>query len=251
MRALVVALVVAVLVVACGNEPPAKSTAATSANSTVELPPERATPAPSIEWKDGAFVTTGLPAIARRGEVVALAYRDNDAARGFPNLRIELHDKHDAVVWKVPVMLPTEYESLSPDGKLSPELGLRIGHANAELQRLHGVHDFVAMHPLELLQPKDGGAAHLATGDGIDVDWDADHLHVFRHNADRAIVTRDGQSWLVADHQPCEKCDVCKNPAFLAGVFHAPEVNAVLVEIGYKGEDTCWQPSDSFHVVAW
>jgi hypothetical protein len=249
MRALAVALVF-VGWAGCGDAP--KPAATTSANSNAaELPPERATPAPSIGWSDSAFTTTGLPAIARRGEVVALAYRDNDAARGFPNLRIELRDKHDAVVWTVPVMLPTEFETLSPDGKVSPALGLRIGHANAELQRLHGVHDFVAMHPLELLQPKDGGDAHLATGDGIDIDWDADHLHVFRHNADRAIVTRDGQSWLVPDHQPCAKCDVCKNPAFLAGVFHAPEVNAVLVEIGYKGTDTCWQPSDSFHVVAW
>jgi hypothetical protein len=244
MRALLVAAVAA-----CGSPSAAVKPASSvqSADPTVE----RTTPAPSIAWKDGAFVTTGLPAIARGGEVIVLAYKDNDQARGFPNLRIEVRDRHDATVWKVPVMLPTEYEHVSPDGTLTPELGKRIGHANAELQRLHGVHDFVAMRPLELLQPKDGGDAHLASGDGIDVDWDADHLHVFRHNADRAIVTRDGQSWLVPDHQPCEKCDVCKNPAFLAGVFHAPEVNAVLVEIGYKGTDTCWQPSDSFHVVAW
>ena len=78
-------------------------------------------------------------------------------------------------------------------------------------------------------------------------------LHALQHRGQESagIVTRDGQSWLVPDHQPCEKCDVCKNPAFLAGVFHAPDVNAVLVEIGYKGTDTCWQPSDSFHVVAW
>jgi hypothetical protein len=244
MRALAIAMLAACS--SSASSPPSTTPVA----QTAELPPDRETPAPSIDWKDGAFVTTGLPAIARHGEVLVLAYRDSDQARGFPNLRIEVRDRHDATVWKVPVMLPTEYEQLSPDGTITPALALRIGHANAELVRLHGIHDFVPMHALELLQPAEGDP-HLATGDAIDVDWDADHLHVFRHNSDRAIMTRDGVAWLVADHQPCPKCDVCKNPAFLANVFHAPETDAVLVELGYKGTDTCLQPSDQFHVVAW
>jgi len=188
--------------------------------------------------------------VARAGEVVVLAYRDDDSARGFPNLRVEVRDKHDATVWTVPVMVPTEYEQLAPGGTATPELVRRIGHANAELQRLHGLHDFVAMHALELLAPADGDP-HLATGDGIDVDWDADHLHVFRHNSDRAIVTREGVPWLVPDHASCESCDVCHNPAFLAAVYHAPSISEVLVEIGYKGTDACWQPSDQLHVVSW
>ncbi|HEY3803247.1 MAG TPA: hypothetical protein VGL61_11600 [Kofleriaceae bacterium] len=244
MRAVVLAAIAA-----CGSpSAPAEKPASPAQNT--ELPAERTTPAPSIDWKNGAFVTTGLPAIARGGEVVVLAYQDHDQARGFPNLRIEVRDRHDATVWKVPVMLPTEYEQLSPDGTLTPALGLRIGHANAELQRLHGVHDFVPMHALELLTPQQGDP-HLATGDAIDVDWDTDHVHVFRHNSDREIVTRDGRNWLEPDHQPCPACEVCKNPAFLANVFHAPEIDAVLIELGYKGTDTCWQPSDQLHVIAW
>jgi hypothetical protein len=243
-------LVALLLLASCGSGAPPPASSPSTPLSQAALPPERATPAPSIGWKDGAFTTTGLPAIARGGEVIALAIRDNDQARGFPNLRIEIRDRHDATVWKVPVLVPNEYEQVSPDGTLTPQLGLRIGHANAELARLHGVHDFVPMHALELLPPVDGDP-HLATGDGIDVDWDTDHLHVFRHNADRDITSRDGRGWLEPDHAPCPKCDVCKNPAFLAAVFHAPEINAVLVEIGYKGTDTCWQPSDAFHVVAW
>lgn len=243
--------VVIALLAACGSSPsgPAASPAK-PLEAAAQLPPERLTPAPSIDWKDGQFVTTGLPAVARRGEVLVLAYRDNDQARGFPNLRIEVRDKHDATVWTVPVLLPTEYERVAPDGTITPELERRIGHANAELQRLHGVHDFVAMHPLELLRPGDGDP-HLATGDGIDVDWDIDHLHVFRRNSDREITSRSGVAWLEPDHQPCPKCEVCKNPAFLAGVFHAPAIDLVLVELGYKGTDTCWQPSDQFHVIAW
>jgi hypothetical protein len=243
---LVVALGAAVA--ACGSPSAAVKPASSvqSADPTVE----RATPAPSIAWKDGAFATTGLPAIARGGEVIVLAYKDNDQSRGFPNLRIEVRDRHDATVWKVPVMLPTEYEQLSPDGTLTPELGKRIGHANAELQRLHGIHDFVPMHALEVLQPAEGDP-HLATGDALDVDWDRDHAHVFRHNSDRDIVTRDGHGWVEPDHQPCPGCEVCKNPAFLANVFHAPAIDAVLLELGYKGTDTCVQPSDQFHVIAW
>jgi hypothetical protein len=246
-------LVVVALLASCGGSGSASPPAApgTPLEQTAALPPERLTPAPSIDWHDGNFVTHGLPAIARGGEVIVLAYRDNDQARGFPNLRIEVRDRHDATVWKVPVMLPTELEQVVPDGSTAtPELERRIGHANAELTRLHGVHDFVPMHPLELLRPAEGDP-HLATGDGIDVDWDLDHLHVFRRNSDREITSRSGVAWLEPDHEPCPSCGVCKNPAFLAGVFHAPAIDAVLVELGYKGTDTCWQPSDQFHVVAW
>jgi hypothetical protein len=243
MRALIAAAVLA----GCGS---GGSTSPAQPAAVAELPAERANPPPSIDWKNGTFVTEGLPAIARGGEVVVLAYRDNDSARGFPNLRIELRDKHDATVWKVPVMLPTDYEHLAPGGTPTPDLARRIGHANAELARLHGVHDFVPMHPLEVLKAADGDP-HLATGDGIDVDWDVDHLHVFRHNSDRQIVTREGSHWLEPDHQSCAACDVCHNAAFLAAVYHAPTITSVLVELGFKGTDACWQPSDQFHVVAW
>jgi hypothetical protein len=44
---------------------------------------------------------------------------------------------------------------------------------------------------------------------------------------------------------------MCSNPAFLSGAYHATEINALVVDIGYKGTDTCWEPSDQLHVIAW
>lgn len=251
MRALRGLLVLALTCTACAACGGPTHAHAPPPSGAAELPPERATPPPSIEWRDGNFVTTGLPAIARGGEVVVIGYHDADSMRGFPNLRVEVLDRHDQVVWKVPIMVPTEYEQLAPDGAPSVELARRIGHANAELQRLHGVHDLVPMRALGVLPPGDGVAPHMASGDGIDVDWADDHLHVFRHNSERAVVTREGTGWLEPDHKPCAGCDVCHNPAFLDAVFHAPEIQAVLVWIGYKGSDTCIEPSARPHVVAW
>jgi hypothetical protein len=235
---------------ACGGSSPAPAEPIAGRASEPGTVP-RPTPAPVIVWKDGAFVTDALPAVARHGEVTVLALRDNDGGRGYPNLAIEVRDRSDHSIKKLTVMVSNEYETLAPDGTPNDALRQRIEAANAELARLHGVHDLVPMKPLDLQKPADGSDEHLAIGDGIDVDWNKDHLHVFPHNVDRALATVDGRGWLVPDHKPCSGCDPCSNPAHLAGVFHAPGVNVIVADIAYHGTDTCWEPADELHVVAW
>ena len=213
--------------------------------------PARTTPAPVIDWGDNAFVTNTLPAVARAAEVTVLAIRDNDGGRGYPNLRIEMRDRNDKTLQKIVVMTSNEYETLAPGGKPGAALMQRITAANAELAKLHGVHDLIPMKPLDLQKPADGSDPHLAVGDNLDIDWSKDHLHVFPHNIDRAVATIDGHSWLAPSHTSCAGCDVCQNPAFLGAVYHAAGINIVVAELRYRGTDTCEEPGDAPHVVAW
>jgi hypothetical protein len=228
----------------------------TPATRTVEHHAEpaattRDTPAPSIAWADGKPAITGLPAVAKGGEIVVVPISGGDAGRGYPNLRIEVHDRSDKTIQAIDVLTSNEFESLAPGGAASPALQKRIADANAELARLHGVHDLTPMHPLEIQDPSDGGTKHLAIGDSLDVDWNIDHLHVLHHNTDNAVVVLDGKPWLVKDHKPCPTCPPCENPAFLDGVYHAIGINVLVVQIGYRGTDTCWEPADQMHIVTW
>lgn len=203
----------------------------------------RATPPPTISWKDNDFAVTGLPAVARAAEVVVVAVHDGDGGRGYPNLKIEVHDRADHVIQTIAVMTSNEHDTLAPAAKQA-----RVDAANVALATLHGVHDLVAMHPLEVTKPGDA-APHFAIGDALDVDFSGDHLHVFHHNSDHSLAVRDSSSWLA----PSTKgpAGTCSNPAFLANAFHTAGIAVVVAEIGYTGTDTCWEPGHQFHVVTW
>ena len=235
-----------VIVAACGgaSTPPAQPLA----QHYEEAAPRPG--APTIGWKDNNFVVTGLPAVARGGEEAIVPVIESDGGRGYPNLRLEVRDRSDKVVQTIAVMTPNEYETLAPGGSPSRSLTDRIAAANAELAKAHGVHDLVAMHPLELQAATGDQDAHLAIGDGVDVDWNQDHLHVFSHNTDHSLTTADGAAWLAKDTKHAGG-DVCHNPAFLRRVFHATGISALVIEIGFHGTDTCWEPGDQLHLVVW
>ncbi len=239
-------LLALVVVAACGEATPAAHVPA----NRIE-PAPRATPPPAIAWRDQRFASDGLPAIARGGEVAVVAVSDGDGGRGYPNLRLEVRDRADRVIDKIQVMISNDFELLAPDGQPNAELQRRIADANHELAVLHGLHDLVPLHPLELQKPAGEDEPHLAIGDGLDVDWSKDHLHVFVHNAERPFVTRDGRPWL-APRQPFGPSETCENPAFLVAAYHGDDAaKAIVIELGYHGTDTCWEPGHQLHVVAW
>ena len=231
---------------ACGGTPPPNHVGSEQIDNSVMARPG----APAVAWQANAFAVTGLPAVAHGGEIVVLPMIERDGGRGFPNLRIEARDRSDNVVQKIAVMTSNEYETLAPGGAPSKSLGDRIATANNELGKLHGLHDLVAMHALELEATSDGSDQHLAIGDGLDVDWSKDHLHVLPHNTTHSVAVVDGTPWLVKDTTHAGG-DVCHNPAHLKAVYHASGINVIVVEIAYHGTDTCWEPSDQLHVVVW
>jgi hypothetical protein len=235
-------------VAACGGSPPPPTHDTTLSSRAADVIPERATPAPKVVFADNAFITDTLPAVARASEITVVPIRDNDGGRGYPNLKLEVHDRNDKLLQTIQVMTSNEYETLALDGKASPALVQRIDAANQELQKLHGVHDLVPMHPLDMQRPKDGSEQHMAMGDDLDVDWDKDHLHVFHHNTDHPIAIVDGKPWLAKQHTPVQGL-TCENPAFLKAVYHAQGINVVVVQIAYHGTDTCWEPGDQLHAI--
>jgi len=244
------AIVAIAALCACGGSPSPQHPPADDPNWGHVEPRTRETPAPAVAWgADHRFAWSNLPAVARGAELVAVPIVDSDGGRGNPNLRVEVRDRSDHVVQAIAVATSDEMEKLAPGGAPSPELTERLAAANRALALLHGVHDFVAMHPLEVQPPAEGSDKHLAIGDGFDVDWNHDHLHVFRHNVERDFLTLDGTPWLAKPRTAAG--EPCANPAYLAAAYHAPDINVIVVELAYKGTDTCWEPGNQLHVVAW
>lgn len=234
MRAIVIAMVAA-----CSGSPGPVSGPSNEA-------PHRVTAAPQIAWSNNVFATETLPAVARAGELVVVAVTERDGERGYPNLRLEVRDRGDHPIQTIQVLNSNEYEQLAPGGSPGKTLIDRIAAANTELVRLHDLHDLVVMKKLEIQPASDNTLAHLAMGDGLDVDWGGDHLHIFRHNSDRAVAIREAKGWQAPPHNACDY------PAFLANAYHAPEITVVVVELGYhSASDMCGVPSDQLHVVTW
>jgi hypothetical protein len=203
---------VATSVVACGRG--ASSPAVSGRNTT----PAPTTPAPSIEFRDASFVTSGLPAIARDGGLVVVPMVESDGGRGFPNLRIEVRDRSDRLTRRIDVMAASEYETLVPDGtRATPALGRRMLAANEVLTRLHTSHELLPMRATAA--PRDLAIDFAASG------------------------------WLAPVGRRCAQCPLCENPPYLDAVFEADGSDVLLVRIAYRGTDLCWEPSPQYHVI--
>lgn len=205
--------------------------------------PAPTTPAPRIAWRDGAFDTSQLPAIARDASLAVVPDIDSDGGRGYPNLQLEVRERGDFLMSTIAVMSPNDYDALVPDGAHpAPELERRIAAANATLAELHANHDLVTMQP-------------LSPSEGIRVTFGEDHTLRVMTKIERGdfktVAKVNGTGWLAKPGQRCAQCEPCENPAFLDGVYKAPHVDAVVVRINYRGTDTCWEPGAQLHVVAW
>ncbi len=233
-----------VAIAACGSSAPP----AVVPVSHVEAVP-RTTPAPTIEWAGDKLAAPGLPAAASHGEVAVIAVSDLDGGRGWPNLHIEVRDRSDKLIQTIAVMTPNEYETFVVDGKPTGKLDERIAAANRELAKLHGVHDLVALHALELGGSGDTEPGAIASGDGLDVEFRGNRVRLFHRPQQRPFDVRSAQSWLIPETK--DRGQICEYPASLAGVFHSSEIRLIVVEIQYRSSDTCADPSPSFHVVAY
>jgi len=206
-------------------------------------------PTASIAWnaEEHRFVAAGLPAVARGGELAIVAVSGGDGGRGYPNVHVEIRDRADQLVRAISVVDANDWERLAPDGTPGTELDHRIAEVNRTLAELHDRHGLVAARPLTVDD-------HVARGNGITVDWTNAKLEVWQRFADRPMSRQDafsqlavvdGQAWLARPDRDCT------NPAFLRAAYHAATIHLVVVDIAYRGTDTCWEPADQWHVVAW
>ncbi len=235
------------LAVACSSPPRTGTTEDVSSH----VPSGPTTPAPEITWTEGRLEVSLLPAIAHAGEVVVVAHRENDGGRGYPNLAIDVRDRLDKLVQTIKILDSNEYEKLVPDGKTPvPELVTRIADANEQLKTLHGLHRLQPLVELRMGAPTDQ-PPHLASDSRVDVEWAGSHLRLFPHTRTVPVADRNGTAWLAPDRQTCDGCPICRNEAMLRAVYRSEDAHLVLVLIGYSGTDTCWEPTEQYHVVTW
>jgi len=224
------------LLVACSGAPPKPAPVDNHADVVA-----RDMPAPRIEWvaAENRLVATGLPAASRDGKLAAVWVYGGDGGRGYPNAHVELRDGDDRLVQTIPVVAANDWERLAPDGKPGPELDKHIAEVNHELARLHGHYDLVAMSPLKVMRED------FAIGDDLLVGWTGDRLDVVRKPApdapDQRLARVHTEAWQVHD--------TCEHPAYFGGVWHVDPIRLVVVDVRYRGTDTCWEPADSWHVV--
>ncbi|HEY5926485.1 MAG TPA: hypothetical protein VIV11_32585 [Kofleriaceae bacterium] len=237
----------ALAVVACSAPSPSSPPPLSGRKVTVAP----TTPAPRINYRNAELDFPRLPAIARSGKLIVCALEDNDGGRGNPNLRLEIRDRGDRLVEKLVVMTPSELDTLVPDGSnASPMLDERIAAANRKLGELHADHDLITMQDVPISADK-LGSTHPARGDSVVITFDTDYKLRVRSDDSRMLATVDGSSWRAPSGKRCAQCEPCDNPAYLAGAYKAPGIDVIVVRIRYQGTDTCWEPPDQLHVVAW
>jgi len=204
-------------------------------------PKHRDTPAPHVS---SSAAPDGVPAIARKGEVVIVEVSESNGG-GMPgDQRLEVRDKKDRVLQRIPLMSAKDY------GKPDDVLEKRFEGINAKLQALHDKYDLVPMTALEVQEPEPGEEEHLVVGDGLDIEWKNNRLLVHPHGEAKVLAKAGDKSWLAKDTKS-DLGGMCGHAVRLRGAFHAAGINAVVVDIEYRGTDSCWEPSGQWHVVSW
>ncbi len=236
-----------VLATACGG-PPAPPQAPLQSH---HVAPQPTTPAPTVQWIDNGFDANLLPAVTHDGSTVVLAIQDSDGGRGYPNLRLALRDRRDAESKSFSVLATSEVETFFDAGK-HPKLDDRIVAANGWLTQLHRARTLRPLLELEVIQPGDElGRATLAVRETIRVTWQDSSLRITEGDTPVVSITTP-KTWLTEDTKLCPTCsEMCSNPAFLAAAAVDPARKIAVIRVGYTGTDTCWEPPDQQHVVAW
>ncbi|HET9989601.1 MAG TPA: hypothetical protein VFQ65_13810 [Kofleriaceae bacterium] len=179
------------------------------------------------------------PALATRdGKLVLVKVIDDDSARGQPNLTLELRDRNDHAVDRVVVLALDE----------TPDEATRTKRA-AAADKLIKSHELV---PMVALDQVDGVGPFSASGSGaaMTVDWEHEHF-TFTLNGKRVLDRAVPQKWRGGSYFDKGADLTCSNPDFLRNVYVAPDSRVAVVDVAYRGNDTCWEPTGNVHVVAW
>jgi hypothetical protein len=193
------------------------------------------------------FSVSRLPAVTADGSAVVIGRIDHDGARGGPNLTLIVLDRTDHEAERFVVLEPDEGIALMDKPK---EMAKRAARGAKWLADLHAKRNLV---PLAHLEVEPAELARTARGRGLTVDWVPSTLSVKRASALLHAETTDA-SWLAKDSDPCPACEdhmVCHNPAFLDDAWIDDARRIALVQVAYKGTDTCWEPSAQLHVTVW
>jgi hypothetical protein len=211
-------------------------------------------PPPTLTWSGGApvdggsFATAGLPAVADDGSRVVVAWQKGDGGRGYPNLTLRVIGRDDREL-DTRVVLDA---NLIDD--MYPEVDVTLDN-----EYLATTHQQWRWRPLAAAEVAEEASDEMfstrqsATVGDLSVRFD-DGAHLVIEHGGKVVVDAVKQGWLAADRPMYDGAppeDTCSNPIFLEGVHADAGRRLAVILVGYRGTDTCWEPSSEHHVVSW
>ena len=218
-------------------------------------------PAPTIAWSGGAptdygeFKTTGMPAVADDGSRALIAWRQDDGGRGYPNLRLQVVDRADQVVDARVVLDADQVEAMAEASTVE------VAAHNQYLADSNGALRWrpLAAAPVEadaaggVEADAYGGSAWVSALGDVTVRFDIT-AHLVIAQGGKVVVDQVMTAWLAKDHLMYEGAgadEVCSNPIYLDTVHADGGRRLAVIGVEYHGNDSCWEPTGQFHVVAW
>ncbi len=225
------------------SEPAGGATTTASAATRADLVATLAIK-PTGEGEELGIEASGFPAVSRDRRWVALFVVDADSARGNPNGSVQVVDAKTGKI-------ATQKVILSPDeaDEISPALRKTVAERIEKSRALIAGYDWVTLDAFaEPGDHEDAFVGPLTLGD------DATGVRV-TFKEPRLVVTIAGEAVHEKTHKrwsaPTQRSEdgTCENPATLLGGFIDPTRRVLLIHLGYRGNDTCWEPTDQMRVV--
>lgn len=188
-----------------------------------------------------------LPAVSIDGSLVAVRMIDPQGARGEPKVWVGFIDVVlDRVVKKVLITDPDHPET---EGAGQAELLATINQQKWTPLSPLIVHEDPGA-PLRHGSMDDPSRATMAEKNGLIVQYREPDLSVRR--AGKEILKTKAKTYSVPAAERCPGCGICPAPlATIDEAFTDDANDMVLLAIVYGGgSDICWEPADSYHVVA-
>ena len=179
--------------------------------------------------------------MTKDGSAILLKIVDADGARGAPNLAIELRDRHDRGIGSRVVVIPL-------DGDLdAPTQAQRM----ADAERLIGSRTFVGVTDTMASASTDLPQNHQRFGSrDTTIDYEPGHFTV--RQGGKIVARRETpKAWRGSSYFDKLLDLTCSNPDYLRNVYLATDAHLAVFDVAYRGNDSCWEPTNELHVVAW
>jgi hypothetical protein len=211
---------------------------------------------PTLTWTGGAptdggtFDVSGLPAVSDDGGRVLVARQVSDGGRGYPNLALITRDRTDKTVEERVVLDAEKVDGMNdPIDVTADNQYLATSHAAARWRPLTAAAVQAAGGGTDLMD----ASAWTSQAGEVSLRFD-DAGHLVVEHGGKTVVDDVMADWLVKPYPMYEGAgtdEMCGNPVFLAGAFVDAHRRLAVLQVDFRGTDSCWEPGVEYHVVAW